>query len=85
MRRSKYDYEKNLATKIKTDSKLIWSYVRSKLKTKGKLGQLETENGTITNDSRKKAEVQIHILPVYLKLKDKELSQNFKTENLMKH
>ena len=57
MRRSKYDYEKNLATKIKTDSKLFWSYVRSKLKTKGKLGQLETENGTITNDSRKKAEV----------------------------
>ena len=57
MRRSKYDYEKNLATKIKTGSKLFWSYVRSKLKTKGKLGQLETENGTITNDSRKKAEV----------------------------
>ena len=57
MRRSKYDYEKNLATKIKTDSKLFWSYVRSKLKTKGKLGQLETENCTITNDSRKKAEV----------------------------
>ena len=55
MRRSKYDYEKNLATKIKTDSKLFWSYVRSKLKTKGKLGQLETENGTITNDSRKKS------------------------------
>ena len=36
---------------------MFWSYVRSKLKTKGKLGQLETENGTITNDSRKKAEV----------------------------
>lgn len=57
MRRSKYDYEKNLATNIKTDSKLFWSYVRSKLKTKGKLGQLETENGTLTNDSQKKAEV----------------------------
>ena len=57
MRRSKYEYEKDLTTKIKTDSKLFWSYVRSKQKTKGKLGQLETENGTLTNDSLVKAEV----------------------------
>ena len=57
MRKSKYEYEKNLASKIKTDSKLFWSYVRTKLKTKGKLGQLKTEDGTITNDSQVKAEV----------------------------
>ena len=57
MRQSKYDYEKNLATKIKTDSKLFLSYLRSKLKTTGKLVQLETEDGTLTNDSREKAEV----------------------------
>ena len=56
MRRSKYEYEKDLTTKIKTDSKLFWSYVRSKQKTKGKLGQLETENGTLTNDSLVKAD-----------------------------
>lgn len=57
MRRSKYDYEKNLATKIKTDSKLFWSYVRSKLKTKGELGQLEKQDGTLTSDSQEKAEL----------------------------
>ena len=57
MRRSKYEYEKNLATQIKTDPKLFWSYVRSKLKTKGKLGQLKTQNNTLTNDSQEKAEV----------------------------
>ena len=57
MRRSKYEYEKNLATQIKTDPKLFWSYVRSKLKTKGKLGQLKTQNDTLTNDSQEKAEV----------------------------
>ena len=55
MRRSKYELEKNLATKIKTDSKLFWSYVRSKLKTKGKLGQLEKEDDTLTNDNQEKA------------------------------
>ena len=57
MRRSKYEYEKNLATQIKTDPKLFWSYVRSKLKTKGKLGQLKSQNDTLTNDSQEKAEV----------------------------
>ena len=33
LRRSKYSYEQDLATKIKTDNKLFWSYVRSKIKT----------------------------------------------------
>ena len=51
MRRSKYEYEKNLATQIKTDPKLFWSYVRSKLKTKGKLGQLKTQNDTLTKEN----------------------------------
>ena len=49
--------KKNLANKNKTDSKLFWRYVRSILKTKGKLGQLEIEDGTLTNDSQVKAEV----------------------------
>ncbi|MEW8548552.1 MAG: reverse transcriptase domain-containing protein [Candidatus Thiodiazotropha sp.] len=57
MRRSKYEYERNLATKIKTDTKLFWSYIRSNLKTKSKLSQLEKHDGTLTNDSQEKAEV----------------------------
>ena len=57
MRRSKYEFERNLATKIKTDSKLFWSYIRSRLKTKSKLSQLEKHDGTLTNDSQEKAEV----------------------------
>lgn len=55
MRRSKYNYEKNLASKIKTDSKLFWSYVRSKLKTKSNLNQLKQACGTLTNDNQLKA------------------------------
>ena len=83
MRRSKYEYEKDLTTKIKTDSKLFWSYVRSKQKTKGKLWQLETENGTLTNDSLAKAEV-LNSYQVFLKQKIQELSLNLLTEFLMK-
>ena len=34
LRRSKYNYEKDLAAKVKTDNKHLWGYVRSKIKTK---------------------------------------------------
>ena len=34
LRNAKYNFEQNLAAKIKTDNKLFWSYVRSKQKTK---------------------------------------------------
>ena len=55
MRRSKYNYENNLASKIKTDSKLFWSYVRSKLRTKTNLNELKQACGTITNDNQQTA------------------------------
>ena len=41
LRKAKYYHEKNLAAKIKIDSKLFWAYVRSKLKTKSAMGQLD--------------------------------------------
>ena len=55
MRKSKYSYEKDLASKIKTDPKLFWSYVRSKMKTKSSLSQLKSPCGTLTNDNTEKA------------------------------
>lgn len=57
LRKSKYCYEKDLAKKIKTDSKLFWSYVRSKTRTKTSIGQLETPDGNCTNESSEKAEI----------------------------
>ena len=57
LRRSKYDYEKDLATRIKTDNKRFWSYVRSKIKTKSNIGQLELPAGSSTNDNQEKAEI----------------------------
>ena len=57
LRRSKYSYEKDLASKIKTDNKLFWSYVRSKIKTKSNIGQMESIDGNYTNDNQEKAEI----------------------------
>ena len=34
LRNDKYNFEQDLAAKIKTDNKLFWNYVRSKQKTK---------------------------------------------------
>ena len=57
LRKAKYEYEKDLASKIKTYNKLLWSYVRSKMKTKSSLGELEMSNGDLTSDSQEKADI----------------------------
>ena len=46
MRKSKYSYEKDLASKIKTDPKLFWSYVRLKMKTNSSLSQQHRKSRT---------------------------------------
>ena len=51
MRKSKYTYESDLASMIKIDTKICWSYVRSKLKTKTSLSQLKLLCGILTNDN----------------------------------
>ena len=57
MRKCKHDYERDLASKIKKDPKLFWSYVRSKQNTKTTLSQLKQPSGTFTNDNTEKAEL----------------------------
>ena len=57
LRKEKYNFEKDLASKIKTENKLFWSYVRSKMKTRSSLGELELTNGNLTSDSHEKANV----------------------------
>ena len=52
LRRSKYSYEKGLASKIKTDNKLF-----SKIKTKSNICQMELPDGNYTNDNQDKAEI----------------------------
>jgi hypothetical protein len=50
-KQAKKDFEVKLAGKIKTDSKSFYSYVRSKSKTKDKVGPLTDDKGTITTDN----------------------------------
>ena len=57
LRKSKYSYEKDLATRIKTDSKLFWSHVRAKTKTKSTVGALKAENGTPTTCDQERAKI----------------------------
>ena len=57
LRQAKYEYEKDLAGKIKIDNKLFWSYFRSNMKTKSSLGELEMPNGDLTSDSQEKANI----------------------------
>ena len=51
LRKSKKTYESDLASKIKTDPKLFWSYVRSKTS----LSQLKLPCGTLKNENNQKA------------------------------
>ena len=55
LKKSKYHYEKDLATRIKTDNKLFWSHVRAKTKTKSTLGALENQQGELTNNETETA------------------------------
>ena len=84
MRKSKYTYESDLASKIKTDPKLFWSYVRSKLKTKTSLSQLKLPCGTLTNDNNQKAGLLNGFLQVCLKQREKSQYQIFQTGTLMR-
>ena len=55
LKKSKYHYEKDLATRIKTDNKLFWSHVRAKTNTKSTLGALENQQGELTNNETETA------------------------------
>src|SRR6267154_4764765 len=48
---AKADFESKLAKNIKTDPKAFYNYIRSKSKTKEKVGSLKDENGSVISDS----------------------------------
>jgi ribonuclease P/MRP protein subunit RPP40 len=50
MRKARYKFEKKLASKIKSDSKTFFKYVRSKSKTKDVVGPLKKNDGTVVNN-----------------------------------
>ena len=48
LRKAKYNYEKDLSAKIKTDNKIFWSYVRKQSKTKSVVSKLLMSNGEVS-------------------------------------
>ena len=81
MRKSKYSYEKDLAPKIKTYSKLFWSYIRSKTKTKLNIGQLEMPVGSCTNEDSEKAEILNNYFASVFADEGSEVLPNFEERN----
>ena len=55
VRKAKYEYEKNLSAKIKTDNKIFWSYVRKQTKTKTVVSKLQMPNGELSSTSQETA------------------------------
>lgn len=49
------NFEKMLAKEAKTNPKAIWSYIRNQVKTREGLGDLEKEDGSLTQDNLEKA------------------------------
>jgi len=50
-KKAKADFENNLAKRIKNNPKAFYNYVRSRSKTKDKVGPLKDENGSVIMDS----------------------------------
>ena len=51
------EFERVLSRNIKTDPKAFWRYTNSKMKNRPKLGDLQQEDGLLTKDDSKKAQL----------------------------
>ena len=67
LRKAKYNYEKDLSTRINSDNKIFWSYVRSKTKVKSSVCKLQNQAGGLTETDQETADILNNFLPVYLK------------------
>ena len=83
LRRSKYNYEKDLAAKVKNDNKLLWSYVHSKVKTKSNINLLDIPNGSYTNDHQEKAEILNGYLASVFVMEGSEALPEFEERNFV--
>ena len=82
LRKSKYRYEKDLTTRIKSDSKLFWSHVRSRTKTKSTIGALKSEHGTLAVVDKERAKhLNNYFASVFTKENDENLP-HFEERNI---
>ena len=57
VKEAKINYEKNIALKMKDDSKIFWKFVQSKTKIKEDIQCIIEENGEIHSENKEKAEL----------------------------
>ena len=57
IRRARRQFERKLAKECRTNNTGIWNYIRNRTNTRGGIGQLFKEDGTLTQDDREAAEV----------------------------
>ena len=57
IRIAKHEYEKNICLNVKDKPKVLWSYIKSKSKTRDKICDLMQEDGELTSYNKEKAEV----------------------------
>ena len=57
VRKAKLKFEKKLAKQVKEDPKSFFAYVRSKSKTKDKVGPLNDNNGSVATDNGAMCEI----------------------------
>ena len=79
LRKAKYYHEKDLAAKIKINSKLFWGYVKSKLKTKSAIGQLEVSDGPAINGNQERANLNNYLASLFQVNQDQIRNQKPKT------
>ena len=78
LRQAQYEYEQNLAAKIKTDNTLFWKYVSSKTSTKSNVDSLKKPDGTLTATDQETANIlNEYFSNVFLKWRTRETYQNF--------
>ena len=58
LRHAKYNYEKELASKIKSNNKIFWNYVHSKSKIKSSVSKLQMKNGSLSSSDQETATTQ---------------------------
>ncbi len=56
IRKAKRDFEKEIASKAKSNPKAFYNYSKSKLKTRSGVGDIKREDGSVTENDREKAE-----------------------------
>ncbi|MEW8547283.1 MAG: reverse transcriptase domain-containing protein, partial [Candidatus Thiodiazotropha sp.] len=83
VRKTKYNYEKDLALRIKENNKLFWSYVRSKSKTKKSVCKLDKGNGELTKDEQETASILNDYFASVFELEDDQNLPNFEEQSYM--